>query len=186
MSAADRSEDMVMRKPKPTTGVAATLAVTLCCLPVAASQAREAMVKERLVEHCASVRNDDTVRGYEPSLREATIQVFKTLFPNARGEPNPSDFVTQAQYRCMDGKVLVCFVGANLPCSKINIAKDNPGANTFCKENPKVEFVPAVATGHDAAYSYKCRDGKAVVDGEAWKLDKRGFAKKIWTALPTH
>jgi hypothetical protein len=171
---------------KSTFGVLATLAVALCSLSVATSRAQETAAKGGLVQHCASVRNDDEVRGYEPSLREPTIKAFKTLFPNAQGEPDASDFKTQAQYRCMDGKVMVCFVGANLPCAKINVAKDNPGADAFCKDATNETSVPAFAAGHDSAYSYKCRNGKAVVDQETWKLDKRGFAEKIWTALPAH
>jgi hypothetical protein len=167
--------------------VAASVFTTaLSCLPAAASQAAEAAADEGLAQHCTKVRDDDTVRNYEPSVRDATIKAFKALFPKAKGEPDASRFETQAQYRCMDGKTMVCFVGANLPCAKINTAKDNPGADAFCKEHGKAEFVPAVATGHDTAYSYKCRDGKAVVDAEIWKLDKRGFAQKIWTALPEH
>jgi hypothetical protein len=176
LSAVDRSEEMLMQKP--TVGVAAALVITLCCLSVSTPQA-----KEELVQHCASVRDDDKVRGYEPSLREPTIKAFKRLAPNAKGEP---DIETQARYRCMDGKVMVCFVGANLPCVKINTAKDNPGADAFCKKESKEESVPAFAAGHDSAYSYKCRGGKAVVAHETWKLDKRGFAEKIWTALPEH
>jgi hypothetical protein len=106
-------------------GVAAAVAA-LSCLSVASSQAKDADSKDGLFQHCATVRNDDTVRGYEPSLRGPTLKGFEALFPNARDEPNPSDFATQAQYRCMDGRVMVCFLGANLPCSKINTAKDNP------------------------------------------------------------
>ena len=47
-------------------------------------------------------------------------------------------------------------------------------------------LVPAVATGHDSAYAFKCRGGKPVVDGTTWTLDKRGFARKIWTVLTRH
>jgi hypothetical protein len=86
----------------------------------------------------------------------------------------------------MDAKVMVCFVGANLPCAKINTAKNNPGVIAFCKENPNAGLVPAVATGHDSAYAFKCHGGTPVVDGTTWTLDKRGFAKRIWTALPAH
>lgn len=170
---------------KSAVGVAAAVAA-LSCLSVASSQAKDADFKDGLFQHCATVRNDDMVRGYEPSLRDPTLKGFKALLPNARGESNPSDFVTQAQYRCMDGKVMVCFLGANLPCSKINTAKDNPGVKAFCTDNPDANSVPAVAAGHDSAYAYKCRGGKAVVDGTIWKLDERGFAEKIWTALPAH
>jgi hypothetical protein len=84
----------------------------------------------------------------------------------------------------MDGKTMVCFIGANLPCAKIVTARDNPGADAFCKKASNGNSVPAYATGHDSAYSFTCRDGRAVVDRETWRLDKRGFAAKIWTALP--
>jgi hypothetical protein len=165
-------------------GAAVALAVLLCCLSLAPSQARDAAMKEGLFQHCVSVRDDDKVRGYESSLREPTIKAFKKMFPNAREEPNPSSFEMQARYRCMDGKIMVCFIGANLPCAKIVTARDNPGADAFCKKASNGDAVPAYATGHDSAYSFKCRDGSAVVDRETWQLDKRGFAAKIWTALP--
>ncbi|MGN6116345.1 MAG: hypothetical protein ACTHN2_12585 [Nitrobacter sp.] len=165
-------------------GIAALAA--LSCLPVMPSQAKDAAAGEGLFQHCAKVRNDDTVRGYDPSLRAPTIKAFKMLFPDARGEPDPSSFATQAHYRCMGGKVMACFIGANLPCSKINTTKHNPGVIGFCKENPNAGLVPAVATGHDSAYAFKCRDGKPVVDGTTWTLDKRGFARKIWTVLTRH
>ena len=167
---------------KLSTGAAVALAGSLCCLLLATSQSTDAAAKEGLFQHCASGRNDDDVRNYEPALREPTIKAFKEMFPNTRADP--SEFETQARYRCMDGRVMICFIGANLPCVKINTAKDNPGADAFCKNASNEVPVPAYATGHDAAYSFKCRDGRAVVDLETWKLDKRGFAEKIWTALP--
>jgi hypothetical protein len=86
-------------------GVAALVAFS--CLPVMPSQAKDAAAGEGLFQHCAKVRNDDTVRGYDPSLRAPTIKAFKMLFPDARGEPDPSSFATQAHYRCMGGKVPV-------------------------------------------------------------------------------
>ncbi len=151
-------------------------------LPLApASQARDAGGEEGLFQHCVSVRDDDSVRNYQPALREPTIKAFRQMFPNARGEP-ASEFETQAQYRCMDGKVMVCFIGANLPCVRINTARDNPGADAFCKNASDEAPVAAYATGHDSAYSFKCGGGRAVIDQEIWKLDKRGFAEKIWTA----
>jgi hypothetical protein len=182
MIATDDAEDMLMTKAP--IGAAVALAVSLCGLSLVPSQARDAAMKEGLLQHCASVRDDDKVRGYEPALREPTIKAFKKMFPDAREEPNPSAFETQAHYRCMDGKVMVCFIGANLPCSRIITARDNPGADAFCKKASNGNSVPAYATGHDSAYSFTCRDGRAVVDRETWRLDKRGFAAKIWTALP--
>ncbi|MBZ9806982.1 hypothetical protein LB542_11935 [Mesorhizobium sp. BR1-1-9] len=137
-----------------------------------------------LYRFCRQVRNDDTIRGYSPALRDGTVQAFKKLVPDAKGTPDDSELGTQAQYRCMNGKVMACFVGANLPCVKMNATRDNPGADEFCRRNPNEDGVPAVATGHDTVFSYRCRDGKAEVTGQTWKLDKRGFARKLWTALP--
>lgn len=133
---------------------------------------------------CRQARNDDTIRDYSPALRDGTVQAFRKLAPDAQGTPDDSELQTQAQYRCMDGKVLVCFVGANLPCVKMNASRDNPGADAFCRSNPNQDGVPAVATGHDTIFSYRCRAGKAEVAGRIWELDKRGFARKLWTALP--
>jgi hypothetical protein len=180
MIAANRSEDILMNGLS--TGVALT--GSLGCLLFVTPQAADAAARDGLFQHCASVRDDDKVRSYEPALREPTNRAFKKLFPDAKAEPNPSEFGTQAQYRCMDGKVMVCFIGANLPCAKINTARGNPGADAFCKTAADEVPVAAYATGHDSAYSFKCRGGRAVVDHETWKLDKRGFAEKIWTALP--
>lgn len=141
---------------------------------------------QSLYKLCRQVKNDDTIRPYSHDLYSGTVKAFKKLFPNANGAPEESELQTQANYRCMNGKVRVCFVGANLPCAKMNVSRDNPGADEYCKANPNDDVVPAVATGHDAVYSYKCQNGKAEVAGNPWKLDKRGFAKELWTTLPDH
>ncbi|MBN9045386.1 MAG: hypothetical protein J0H18_06925 [Rhizobiales bacterium] len=137
-----------------------------------------------LHRYCRKVGNDDTVRNYSHTLYKETAAAFRKLFPGAKRPQNDSDFVMQAQYRCMGGKVMVCFIGANLPCGKMNASRDNPGANEFCRENPDSDFVPLAATGHDTIYSYRCRNGKAEVNEVAWQLDRRGFAKKLWVKLP--
>jgi hypothetical protein len=166
------------------TSAVVTLAVLLCCVPFARSQARAAAAGEGLFQHCARVRDDDRLRNYDPTLREPTIRAFKKMFPDAGKEPDASSFETQAHYRCVAGKVMVCFIGANLPCGKISTARDNPGADAFCRNAADGVSVAAYATGHESAYSFKCQAGRAVADQQIWKLDRRGFATKIWTALP--
>lgn len=150
----------------------------------AAHATAEAAHARNLYKLCRRVKNDDTVRPYSHELYGGTVKAFKELFPDAKSAPKESQLETQASYRCMNGKVLACFVGANLPCAKMNAQRDNPGADAFCKTNPNEDVVPAFATGHDAVYSYKCRNGKAVVTGSTWALDKRGFAKKLWAVVP--
>jgi hypothetical protein len=152
----------------------------------AAPATASAALAQDLYKLCRQMKNDDTIRPYSHDLYSGTVKAFKKLFPDAKGTPAESELQTQANYRCMDGKVLACFVGANLPCAKMNAARDNPGANEFCKTNPNEDVVPAFATGHEAVYSYKCASGKAVVTGETWALDKRGFAQKLWAEVPPH
>ena len=137
-----------------------------------------------LPELCREAGNDDTLRDYTPALRDETVRAFKTVFPDATDAPADDALQSQAIFRCMGGKVLVCFVGANLPCARMNASRDNTGADAFCKDNPNQDFVPAFATGHDAVYSYRCRNGKAEVTGSSWELDERGFARTLWTELP--
>jgi hypothetical protein len=133
---------------------------------------------------CRQVRDDDTLRKYSPALCDETVQAFRTLFPDAKSVPADDELETQAVFRCMNGKVLVCLVGANLPCTKMNTARNNPGADEFCRQNPDEDSVPAYAVGHDAVYSYRCRNGRAEVVDTLWDLDERGFAKKLWAELP--
>ncbi len=139
-----------------------------------------------LHQYCRKAGNDDTIRSYSLALHDGTLDAFRKLFPDAQDTPDDSVFQTEAQYRCMNGKIMACFVGANLPCVKLNTARDNPGADDFCRQTPNSDFVPMVATGHDTIYSYRCRNGKAEVAGDIWELDERGFAKKLWAELPDH
>lgn len=144
-----------------------------------------AAAADNLHQHCHQVRDDDTIRPYSPALRDETLHAFKKLVPDAKLAPADDELATQAVFRCMGGKIFVCLMGANLPCVKMNAARDNPGADAYCRGNPKDSSpVPAVATGHDAVYSYRCHNGRAEITGEPWKLDERGFATKLWAELP--
>lgn len=142
--------------------------------------------EQNLYKLCRQAKNDDMIRPYSHHLYDGTVKAFKKLFPDAKSAPTEAELQTQANYRCMGGKILVCFVGANLPCAKMNASRDNPGADEYCKVNPNDDIVPAAASGHDALYSYKCQNGKAVIASNPWKLDKRGFATELWTEVPKH
>jgi hypothetical protein len=136
-----------------------------------------------LATECAQIRNDDTVRPYDPSLQAGLLRAFLHLFPQARMPPNEQEFQAGAHIRCMDGRLWACFTGANLPCDKMNMARDNKGAEAFCQTNPEASFVPAFATGHDTIYSYRCVAGRPEISGETFRLDARGFAAALWTPV---
>jgi hypothetical protein len=132
---------------------------------------------------CAQAGDDDTVRGYDPSLRAGLLIAYAHLFPQARMPPNEHELQAGAHIRCMDGRLWACFTGANLPCDKMNTARDNKGADAFCRTNPEAPFVPAFATGHDTIYSYRCVTGRAEITGTTFPLDARGFAATLWAAI---
>jgi hypothetical protein len=159
------------------------MSMAVLASPFAVGGTAAAPVKD-LHQYCRKVGNDDTIREYSHTLYQGTVEAFRKLFPDAKGAMNDSDFQTQAQYRCMSGKILVCFVGANLPCVKMNANRHNAGAEAYCRGGRNGDYVSAAAAGHDAVYSFQCRNGKAEIVGKPWALDKRGFAKKLWAELP--
>jgi hypothetical protein len=159
-------------------------AVALPMVIAASLTVSSAAAADDLRQHCRQVRDDDAIRKYDPRLRDDALHAYRLLFPDARSAPSDSEFETQSSFRCMDGKVMVCFSGANLVCGKMNADRKNAGADTFCRSTPNADFVPLAATGHDTIYSYRCRNGEAVVSGTTWALDKRGFATRLWAAAP--
>jgi hypothetical protein len=111
-----------------------------------------------LVAHCKSVGTSDMVRP----------------LPDAAG----------SFWRCMDGLVFVCAVGANIPCqSKADVSRRNSGAEAFCRENPNAQIVPAYATGHRTIYAWRCVAGAAVRGRPVLRLDRRGFQADFWHRL---
>lgn len=159
-----------------------TIAAVACGATLAAGHAYAAGPNDP-ARACAQVVNDDTVHDYDPALHDAFVRAFHRLFPQGQGGPSDDLLQRQAHYRCMAGKLYACFIGANLPCSRLNTDRDNPGASAFCEDNADADVVPMAATGHDTAYSYRCRDGHAEVTGPTFKLDVRGFAADLWTKL---
>jgi hypothetical protein len=86
-------------------------------------------------------------------------------------------------FRCAGRKVLLCNVGANLPCGKANRSRNLPGATAYCRENPDSDVVPAAATGHDTIYRWRCTGRKAQPGGPVETVDARGFLERYWKRL---
>lgn len=89
---------------------------------------------------------------------------------------------TTAVWRCMDGQVYTCSVGANLPCAaKINPLPETTAAMLeFCKENPNQDVIPAAVTGRETAFAWRCQNGQPVADRQVISIDPRGFDANIW------
>ena len=91
-------------------------------------------------------------------------------------------FVRGTSWRCMDGKLYACNVGANLPCNeKADVSKEpNEGMINYCKENADSDFIPAYAQGRTTVYEWKCKGEKPEIVKRIVDVDKAGYQKNIW------
>jgi len=132
---------------------------------------------ESVRTHCARVGEDDRTRP----LRSELVADARRLFEI--GADLSSEFVATATVtRCMNGKVWLCYVGANLACGKADVSH-SAGAAAFCRQNPGSTSVPMSATGHATVYSWKCVGTRATIDQQFERVDPRGFIAENWKAL---
>jgi hypothetical protein len=54
----------------------------------------------------------------------------------------------------------------------------------WCRDNSNAEFIPAVATGHDTIYVWRCHSGTPRVVRQTLHVDPRGFVAEYWQPLP--
>jgi len=126
---------------------------------------------------CARIGSDDTLRPIPESLVPAVNAAFGTAMP-ARVA------IGTTVFRCADGHVLVCTAGANLPCGRANTDRaPGPGMVDWCRDHPAADFIPAVATGHDTIYAWRCLDGAPHIVRQIDDVDARGFIAQYWKAL---
>ena len=154
----------------------------LLALPAPAwSAARDAVSAASFADAAAACRrvgNDDRVRPYTPSFRPA----FNKSFADDGRLPNAATLKTGV-VRCMGGRLFGCIIGANQPCDRMNVARRNAGADSFCRDNPDATVVPLAASGHDSLYDYACAGSHAVVTRTQYRVDARGFAVGLWRPL---
>lgn len=124
--------------------------------------------------YCAQVGTDDTLRPTPPALAGAIGRLFHLSGNYA---------LETTQYRCAGGKVLLCTVGANLPCGKADTSVDLPGANDWCRQNPNSDFIPMFVTGHDTIYAWHCDGDVAKPRKKIGTVDARGFFEEYWKVL---
>ena len=101
----------------------------------------------------------------------------------------PADYIRQTTFwRCMDSKVFICMVGANLPCMEKADLKRTPSEAmlNFCQTNPGQDYIPAYVTGHATVYEWRCSGKEPVITKQFSKPDARGFLSEIWFELPAY
>jgi hypothetical protein len=135
---------------------------------------------------CRAVSNLDATESLplEPHvpavLRERVRQAFDLPYDLPAEQLEP-----WTVWRCMDGQVWACVVGANLPCGeKADTGRTATDAmRDFCLDPPDGETVPAVVTGRATVYTWGCRDGRPEVVGQWSEPDARGFHRDLWRQI---
>jgi hypothetical protein len=85
-------------------------------------------------------------------------------------------------WRCLDGRVLVCADSADGDQCARKADDRNPAiVAEVCRDSAEGEQVPFYA-GHPYRYDWVCRHGKAVIV-RTYPLDRRGFFLKAWAPL---
>jgi hypothetical protein len=95
-------------------------------------------------------------------------------------------FTRGTSWRCVDGIVYACSVGANLPCEEKADASRTASAPIaeFCRQNPGASVVPMVVTGRATVYEWRCAADVPVIGRQLAVPDSRGFLKSIWHEIP--
>jgi hypothetical protein len=93
-----------------------------------------------------------------------------------------------SSWRCMDGEVYACFVGANLPCDAAANTDQTPTQEEidFCRANPDSDFIPAAVTGRETVYEWRCRDGAPEIVQQLFHPDAQGFLSEFWHRLSSN
>ena len=94
----------------------------------------------------------------------------------------PLSFFRHASWRCVDGAVLACSYGANIPCDeKANVSRTPaPGSKRYCAEHAGTNVVPAYAAGRATIYEWRCAGGEAVVVRQVLDVDPTGYPTAFW------
>ncbi len=138
-------------------------------------------------DYCAAVgaidAPDATYTG--PDMPETVVQGLQTAL-NAPDIPL-SVLESGSTWRCMDGEVYACFVGANLPCdAKANTDRTPTQEEIdFCQQNPNSDVIPAVVTGRETVFEWRCRDGATEIVKQVFQPDAQGFLSEIWYQIPS-
>lgn len=116
-----------------------------------------------------------------PGVPESIAKGLKKAFGSPESTPLDT-FMKGTYWRCMDGNVYACNVGANLPCeSKADVGKEpTEGMDEYCKENAGSDFIPMYVTGHSTVYDWKCDGATPVAGKQLTEVDAQGYQKNIW------
>ncbi len=131
--------------------------------------------------YCAAVGTVDApdARYTGPAMPDSIVSGLQ----KAMGTSMPLELMAKGSFwRCMGGKVYGCNIGANLPCQSKADTSQTPTQDMkdFCTANPTSDFIPAVVTGHETIYEWKCTAGAPVAGKQVVQVDAQGYQSNIW------
>ncbi len=136
--------------------------------------------------YCTAVGTVDApdARYVGPPVPDAIARGLRAV---TGGSPDtPLDmFVNASFWRCMDGQVYACWVGANLPCQEKANTSQTPTADmtNYCQANLTATALPGFVTGGATVYAWSCQNGAATPGQQVMQVDARGFLANIWYAI---
>jgi hypothetical protein len=137
--------------------------------------------------YCASVGTIDApdARYTGDKLPDSLLVGMKKVMGFANFMPH-EEIARGTSWRCMDGKVYACYVGANLPCAaKADESRvPAPALEEFCRYQKDANVIPAAVTGRETIYAWRCRDRVPEIVREVTRADARGFLANIWEEIP--
>ena len=167
----------------------ATSASLLLLLSACAGPAERAAPEDPFA-YCAAVGTadrpaDHAARPYRgPAVPDAVAESLRQVLATPAEVPL-ADFARSVSWRCMEGQLYACTVGANLPCDAKADSSRLPSAamTAYCAESPDAAFIPAYVTGRATIYAWRCTGSLPAVEKQIATPDARGFLANIWYPL---
>jgi hypothetical protein len=133
--------------------------------------------------YCAAVGTIDApdARYTGPPMPAAVDRGLKSALNLPAAAPS-APITGNSRWRCMDGKVYACTVGANLPCSeKADTGREpSPALVDFCRQNPGTEVVPMAVTGRATVFEWRCTGAVPAIVRQFAQPDPAGYIANIW------
>jgi hypothetical protein len=133
--------------------------------------------------YCAAVGTIEApdVRYTGPAMPESLARGLKTVLVLPADAPS-EPLLRNSIWRCMNGKVYACTVGANLPCSEKADTRREPSAALvdFCRQNPDSEVVPMTVTGRATVFEWRCAGERPAIVRRFAEPDSAGYLANVW------
>jgi hypothetical protein len=133
--------------------------------------------------YCAAVGAVDTPgNGYVGSQTPPSIIDGLKQAANLSADMPNTLIESGTVWRCMNGRVWACFVGANLPCSEKADTSQTPSQPMvdYCQANPASDAIPASVSGRATVYEWRCTDGSPAIIKQLFQPDSQGFVSDFW------